>query len=171
MTETSDKREQLKIYRAKDAAGLVESGSMAVEQMSAAQRAGVDRLVKAGYLEGDQLKVLVDMPGFALTYAWLKKDYPLMRHSHDADCMYYIIAGSLQLGTESLGAMDCFFVPAGVPYTYTPGPDGVEVLEVRHETRFNFLNLTHNESWWDKAEKTCAANRPHWVVANKPSQQ
>lgn len=170
MSKTVEKREQLKIYRAADAPSLVESGCMPLEPMTETQVAGIQRLVQAGYLEGDEIKVLVDMPGFALTHAWLKKDYPLMRHSHDSDCMYYIIAGTLKLGTEELGAMDSFFVPAGVPYTYVPGPDGVEVLEVRHKTTFNFLNLTPGETWWDKAEKTCAENREAWKTAVKPSQ-
>ena len=28
-------------------------------------------------------------------------------------------------------------IPADVPYTYKPGPDGVEVLEIRHNPAFN----------------------------------
>ncbi|TGD71267.1 cupin domain-containing protein [Mangrovimicrobium sediminis] len=169
MSETTEQRQQLKIYRASEAPGLVEKGCMQMQPMTEVQVSGLKRLVQSGYLEGDELKVLVDMPGFALTYAWLKKDYPLMRHSHDSDCMYYVIAGSLKLGTEELGAMDCFFVPAGVPYTYVPGADGVEVLEIRHKPAFDFVNLTHSENWWDKAEQTCAANREHWKNAHKPS--
>jgi len=169
MSEAEEKREQLKIYRAADAPELLESGCMEMAPMSEAQAEGVKRLVDAGYLEGDELKVLVDMPGFALTYVWFKPNFPLLRHSHDADCMYYIIAGSLRLGTEELGAMDCFFVPAGAPYTYTPGPEGVEVLEVRHKTSFNFVNLTPDGAWWDRAEQACAANREDWNSAVKPS--
>ncbi len=169
MSEQAEQRQQLKIYRASEAKGLMEEGCMEMKPMSEVQAEGIKRLVRSGYLEGDEIKVLVNMPGFALTYAWLKKDYPLMRHSHDSDCMYYVIAGSLKLGTEELGPMDCFFVPAGVPYVYVPGPDGVEVLEVRHKTSFDFVNLSHNESWWDKAEQTCAANQEDWKNAVKPS--
>ncbi len=168
MTDDSEPRKQMTIYRAADAPGLVESGCMPMAPMSEEQAAGIKRLVDAGYIEGDEIKVLVDMPGFALTHAWLKKAYPLMRHSHDSDCMYYIVAGTLQIGTEELGPMDSFFVPAGVPYTYVPGPEGVEVLEMRHQTSFNFVNLVHNQAWWDKAEATCAANREEWQSATRP---
>lgn len=169
MTTTTEKRPQLQIFRASDAPGLVESGCMKMEPMSDLQVQGLKKVVEAGYIEGDHISVLVDMPGFSLTYAWLKKDYPLMRHSHDSDCMYYIIAGSLRLGTEELGPKDCFFVPADVPYTYVPGEDGVEVLEVRHKPAFNFVNLSNNEAWWQKAEETCKENREAWSKAAPPS--
>ncbi len=42
------------------------------------------------------------------------------------------------MGTEELGPRDSFFVPSDVPYSYRPGPDGVELLEIRHDTQFNF---------------------------------
>ncbi len=169
MTEQTEKKRQMQIFRAADAPGLVEAGCMTVEPMSEKQMAGVGKLVEAGYLEGEKITVLVDMPGFSLTHAWLKTEYPLMRHTHNSDCMYYIVAGSLRLGTEELGPKDCFFVPADVAYTYTPGPRGVEVLEVRHEPTFNFVNLSHNAAWWQKAEETCRANREAWQRAVPPS--
>lgn len=169
MTEANGKRPQLKIYRAADAPDLMATGNMTVEPFSDEQRAGIDKAIAAGYLEGDQVKVLTEMPGFSITYAWFKKSYPLARHSHDADCMYYVVAGSLRLGTEELGPRDCFFVPADAPYTYTPGPDGVEILEFRHKTTFNFINLSHGESFWNKAAETCTANREDWKTAAPPS--
>ncbi len=162
---------KMKIYRAADAPGLVEAQCMPLAPMSESQSQGLMRLVEAGYIEGDEIKVLVDLPGFALTHAWLKKEYPLMRHSHDSDCMYYIVAGTLKLGTQELGPMDCFFVPADVPYTYVPGPEGVEVLEIRHETRFNFVNLVNSAGWWEKAEAICAANRQEWRDAKRPPRE
>jgi mannose-6-phosphate isomerase-like protein (cupin superfamily) len=136
--------------------------------MSDIQRQGMRQLVEAGYLEGDEIKVLVDLPGFSLTHAWLKRDYPLLLHSHDADCLYFVVSGSLRIGTEELGPRDCFFVPSGVPYTYRPGPDGVEVLEFRHEGHFNFLNLSKNEAYYAKAAETIAANLDHWKSAKRP---
>jgi len=169
MTNPGKKKRQMQIFRAAQAPGLVESGCMDVEPMSEMQMAGIAKLVEAGYLNGEKITVLVDMPGFSLTHAWLKKDYPLMRHTHDSDCMYYIVAGSLRLGTEELGPKDCFFVPGDVPYTYVPGPDGVEVLEIRHEPSFNFVNLSNNAAWWQKAEETCKANREAWAQVAPPS--
>ncbi len=170
MSESAE-RPQLKIYRASEAPSLMEAGCMTMESMSDVQKAGISQAVEAGYLEGDEIKVLTDMPGFCVIHAWLKRDYPLMRHTHDADCMYYIVAGSIKFGTEELGPRDCFFVPSGVPYTYTPGPDGVEILEFRHKPSFNFVNLSHGERYWEKAVETCAANRDAWKEAVPPTQK
>ena len=158
-----------KIMRAVDAPGLMAAACMTIEPMNDVQRVGLKSVVAAGYLEGDEIKVLCDIPGFSLTHAWLKSDYPLPLHSHDSDCLYYIVAGSLTMGTETLGPRDSFFVPAEVPYTYRPGPDGVEVLEFRHNTQFNFLNLAKGEAWWKRAAETVAANAEGWKCARRPS--
>jgi mannose-6-phosphate isomerase-like protein (cupin superfamily) len=123
----------------------------------------------AGVLDGEEVKVLVSFPGFSLSHAWMKKDYPLTLHSHDSDCLYYIVAGTLRLGTEELGPRDSFFVPADVPYTYRPGPEGVEVLEFRQEARFSFVNLSKGAGFYEKGALTCAANHDAWKVATPPS--
>jgi len=168
MSNADDKGKKFAIYRAKDALGLMESGVMKMAPMTESQIAGFKKMAAAGVLEGEEVKILVNLPGFSLAHAWLKKDYPLTLHSHDSDCLYYVVAGTLKLGTEELGPRDCIFVPAGVPYTYKPGPSGVEVLEFRHETDFNFVNLSKG-AFYDKGAETCAANREDWNAATPPS--
>uniref|UniRef100_UPI0035C972B3 cupin domain-containing protein n=1 Tax=uncultured Sphingomonas sp. TaxID=158754 RepID=UPI0035C972B3 len=157
------------IFRGKDAPGLMETGCMSIAPITPLQRAGVTKAVAAGYVEGDETRVLVNLPGFSLIHSWMKKGYPLALHSHDSDCLYYIVAGSLRLGTEDLGPRDSFFVPANVPYTHSPGPDGVEVLEFRHANAFNFVNLSKTEAFWDKAAEIVAENREEWRSAKPPS--
>jgi mannose-6-phosphate isomerase-like protein (cupin superfamily) len=169
MTTATEAHKAFKIFRAKDARLLMETGCMAIAPITAQQREGVMKAVEAGYTEGDVTKVLVQMPGFSLTHTWMKKNYPLSLHSHDSDCMYYIVAGTTRVGTEDLGPRDCFFVPANVPYTHKPGPDGVEVLEIRHETNFDFVNLSKTEAFWDKATQIVAANLEDWRTAQTPS--
>lgn len=170
MTTANEATPAFQIFRAKDAPKLMEAGCMAIEPITPAQRAGITKTVEAGYLEGDEVRVLTQMPGFSLTHAWMKKNYPLALHSHDSDCMYYVVAGTTRVGTEELGPGDSFFVPANVPYTHKPGRDGVEVLEIRHETSFNFVNLSKTEAFWDKAAETVAANIDDWRVAKRPSE-
>jgi hypothetical protein len=160
---------KFRIFRAKDAPGLMEAKCMTVEPFTPIQRAGMDRAREAGYLEGDEIKVLCQLPGFSLTHVWFKEGYALPLHSHDADCLYYIIAGSLRLGTEELGPRDSFFVPADVPYTYKPGPDGVELLEIRHATEFNFVNHAKSEAFWEKAVEMTAQHREGWKTAKRPA--
>ncbi len=170
MTETGSETDvaKFRIFRAADAKGLMEEGCMSVEPFSDIQRAGMDKVLEAGFMDGDEIRVLVNIPGFSLTHVWFKKDYPLPLHSHDADCLYYIIAGSLRLGTEELGPRDSFFIPADVPYTYRPGPDGVEVLEIRQATHFNFVNLAKGAAFWDKAAEIAARSREEWKTAARP---
>jgi mannose-6-phosphate isomerase-like protein (cupin superfamily) len=160
---------KFQIFRASDAPGLMESACMSIEPMTDVQRTGLNKLLAEGYLEGDEVTVLCNIPGFSLTHAWLKKDYPLPLHSHDSDCLYCVVAGSLTMGTETLGPRDTFFVPDGVPYTYKPGPEGVEVLEFRKAAHFNFLNLAKGEAWWTKATETISANCADWKTAHPPS--
>jgi mannose-6-phosphate isomerase-like protein (cupin superfamily) len=169
MADNESDTSKFQIFRAKDAPGLMEAKCMTVEPFSPVQRAGMDKVMAAGYLEGDEIRVLCQLPGFSLTHVWFKEGYALPLHSHDADCLYYIIAGSLRMGTEELGARDSFFIPAGVPYTYKPGPDGVELLEIRHSNQFNFVNLAKGEAFWDKALEATLARREDWKTAKRPS--
>ncbi len=159
---------KFQIFRAKDAPGLMEAGCMSVEPYSDVQRAGMDKVLEAGYLDGDEIKVLCNIPGFSLTHVWFKEGYPLPLHSHDADCLYYIIAGSLKMGTEELGPRDSFFIPSGVPYSYKPGPDGVELLEFRRDNSFNFVNLAKGAAFWEKAAEETAKRREGWKTAERP---
>jgi mannose-6-phosphate isomerase-like protein (cupin superfamily) len=159
---------EFRIFRAKDAPSLMESGCMTVEPYTPVQREGMDKVLAAGFLEGDEVRVLVDLPGFSLTHVWFKPGYPLPLHSHDADCLYYVIAGSIRLGTEDLGPRDSFFVPANVPYAYRPGPEGVELLEFRQQGKFNFVNLAKGAEFWDKAAAQVTAHREGWKTAEPP---
>jgi hypothetical protein len=162
-------KKEFKIYRAKDAPSLDEAGCMSMAPLDPALLAGVTKVMEAGFREGESVRVLVNIPGFSLTHVWFKKDFPLPLHSHDADCLYYIVAGSLRLGTEELGPRDCFFVPSDVPYGYKPGPDGVELLEFRHANSFDFVFHAKGRSFWDKALETVNANQEGWKAAKMPA--
>jgi hypothetical protein len=168
----SDAAESAKfqVFRGSQAEKLMELGLMALQPMDVTQQAGLKQLVQAGYLEGDEVQVLFNIPGFSLVRAWLKKDYPLLLHSHDSDCLYFIIAGTLKMGTEQLATGDGFFVPAGARYQYRPGQDGVEVLEFRHATHFNFQNYSKAESFYKKALETVKENVDTWRTAKRPSE-
>jgi mannose-6-phosphate isomerase-like protein (cupin superfamily) len=166
---TSDQK--IEFFPGAEAPGLMELGAMKMAPISPEQRQGLNKLVQAGYLEGDEVKVLVNLPGFSLTRAWLKKDYPLLLHSHDSDCLYYVLAGSLQMGDRELKAGDSFFVPGGAAYQYRPGPDGVEVLEFRHAQEFDFQNYAKNPAFYEKAAVTVAENDAGWREARRPSEK
>lgn len=155
---------QMKIFRAAQAPALAETSEdyEMTYAMAPATQAGIGRLLEAGIGEGNVTKSLFAVPGFSLVYAWFKPNFPLARHSHDCDCLYYIIAGGIRLGTEPLGPGDGFFLPRDVPYTYAVGAEGVEILEFRHTSHFEFRALGGADKYWDKAVATITANREMW---------
>jgi quercetin dioxygenase-like cupin family protein len=100
---------------------------------------------------------------FSLVRARFKTGYRLPRHSHDSDCLYYVVAGSVVMGSQVLQAGDGFFVPAGAPYAYEAGPDGVEVLEFRHAIKFDIDVRDQTVERWEPIVAAAVANHEQWV--------
>jgi len=161
-------KQKFQIFRAADAPNLEKTEFQSMSPLTPAESAGFGRMMEAGALDGSEVRVLASIPGLSLVHLWFKKDFPLPLHSHDVDCLYYVIAGSLRLGTEQLGPRDSFFVPADAPYTYRAGPLGVEVLEIRQVGRWNFKNHAKNQAFYDKAVETISANREAWQHVKRP---
>lgn len=78
-----------------------------------------------------------DPNGFSLVRLDLPPGAMLPRHSHSADCLYYIVSGGIIMGARELGSGDGFFVPAEQPYGYRAGFEGVALLEFRQSTAFD----------------------------------
>jgi mannose-6-phosphate isomerase-like protein (cupin superfamily) len=168
MTTTTEgtKRSGVRIYRAADAPDLTQtdfvSGSdfgphtelreVAAELAGAADPAG-RLLVRQSPEEG----------GFSLLYLFFKPNFPLFRHKHESDCLYMVLSGAAVMGNQTLRAGDCFFVPAQAPYSYTAGPDGVEVLEIRHDVEsFTTIFASNPASRIEEAEEAVRANAEAW---------
>jgi mannose-6-phosphate isomerase-like protein (cupin superfamily) len=155
------------IYRGTDAKNYAEHDVMPLEGLTPAMTEGLKAYQGAG---GGVVKLLYGAPGFSLTHVWFKSGYPLPVHSHNCDCLYYIISGSVQVGRETLSAGDGFFIGADVAYTYVPGPRGVEVLEFRNTDTFNISFKSDSKETWLKAAATLAAHRAAWSHEPPPSQ-
>jgi hypothetical protein len=132
-------------------------------------RAGLARVGEAGLGQGAQSKLLFEVPGFSLMYVWFKSGFPLYRHSHEPDCLYQVIGGSLQLGKETLHKGDGFFVPGGCAYSFTVGPDGVEILEFRQEHICGTVVQANNPAFWDKAVEAIRSRRESWASEPRPA--
>lgn len=168
MTATSDDAPRFAIYRAAEAPDLDEMSCMEAVGVTPIIANGIERAAAEGAAEGNTVKVLFSMPGMSLTYAWFKSGFPLPLHSHNSDCLYYIVAGTLKIGTEELGAGDGFFVGSDVPYTYKPGPAGVEVLEFRTADKFDIRFLGKTTAFWDKTIASLRDLRPQWQGEQRP---
>jgi quercetin dioxygenase-like cupin family protein len=142
---------------------------------------GVDEGVMAGFAKlaqvgnppalGEQVQCLFEMPGLSLAYAWFKSGYVLPRHSHSADCLYYVIAGSLTMGAVTLEKGDGVFIPAGDGYTYEVGPEGVEVLEFRTADTFDLRFANNDEAHWDRMAAANTRGKERWADELPPSQR
>lgn len=168
-TAAKENEARFAIYRAADAPDFSEISIMEMAGVTPVIQAGIEAAQAEGAAEGDMVKLLFAMPGMSLTYAWFKSGYPLPLHSHNADCLYYIIAGSLKLGTEELGPGDGFFVGCDVPYAYTPGPKGVEVLEFRTADTFDIRFMGKTKAFWDKTADAVKREKVNWPGQQPPS--
>lgn len=169
MAEADATPQKFRVFRASEGQDLTESQKMTLADLTPIIETGIGRWFGAGVAEGNVTKVLFSMPGMSLAYAWFKSGFPLPLHSHNADCLYYIIGGSIKLGTEELGKGDDFFVGADVPYTYKPGPEGVEILEFRKVDSFDMKFQGKTEAYWDKIVAGMEENRPNWAEEMAPS--
>ena len=165
---TSQKR-RVVIAKAKDARDVTEE-MMPREGLTETSAAAAMRMAEAGGVDGAFLKLLFEdeTSGVSLSYVWFKPNFVLPRHSHNADCTYYVIAGEARFGTETLKAGDVFFVPADVNYAYEAGPDGVEILEFRTATRFNMKISNLGEAFVERAMKAITENRDRWRTMEAP---
>lgn len=150
------------IFRARDAADYTQGGPMHLHPMAEAEQHGMAALAANGFGDGGKVSLLYSRPGMSLTYCWFKSGYPLPQHSHSADCLYFIVSGSLKIGTEELGPGDGFFLGTDVPYAYVPGENGVEVLEFRTSDDFDFRARADSPAYWDKILGKLMAAKGNW---------
>ena len=169
-TSTKTANDNIRIFRAGDAPALSESKSMEMVNVTDVVEQGITELYNAGVENGQEVRTLFRGCGMSLTYAWFKKGYPLALHKHNTDCLYYIIAGSIQLGHDTLGKGDGFFLAANTSYTYGIGDNGVEILEFRSAEEFTIEFMTQNPRYWSKLASRIAEAQADWDVARPPSE-
>ncbi len=168
-TEGSRPRRGISIFRAEDAPPLMETDFMTMPEMNGEQLAASAPEIYMASAPGTDVRVAVrqtpEEGGFSILHVWFKAHYPVPRHTHDADCMYYILTGSAIMGNQTLRPGDGFFIPAGAPYGYDAGPDGVELLEIRHAVaRFDIQILDSSATRWAAIAETIATNRDAWAA-------
>lgn len=168
MAQSTGKAPPFEIFRARDAVDYTVEGPMEPVPMSKVEEKGAAKLSENGFMDGSKVKLVYSRPGMSVTYVWFKSGFPLPLHSHNADCLYFIVSGNLRIGSEELGPGDGFFVGSDVPYSYVPGEEGVEVLEFRTSNRFDFKMLAKSSSYWDKALANLLEARDAWPEQKAP---
>jgi mannose-6-phosphate isomerase-like protein (cupin superfamily) len=67
-----------------------------------------------------------DGPNIMIRYWGAKTDLPI--HAHDANELFYILSGEVELDGKLYGPGTCLFVPKGVPYGPIRVPSGEAAL-------------------------------------------
>jgi quercetin dioxygenase-like cupin family protein len=105
--------------------------------------------------------------GFSLVRAWFAPHYVLPRHTHDADCLYYLEKGSIVMGARVVEAGSGFFVPADAPYAFQAGPEGAVVLEFRQRTGFDMKMTPGQIARFRMMAEVGATNAERWAELRK----
>jgi mannose-6-phosphate isomerase-like protein (cupin superfamily) len=167
-------RKKMRVFRFADAVELG-ADTMPFVGVDETVMAGFNKLAEVGLPRGlaEKTLLLFKEPGengLTLAYAWFKSGYVLPRHSHNADCVYYIVAGSLSMGAVTLGKGDGVFIPADQGYTYEVGPKGVELLEFRNASNFHILFQDNDEAHFDRMATAMREGASRWVDEPAPSE-
>nr|WP_314465571.1 hypothetical protein [uncultured Novosphingobium sp.] len=163
---TIAERPRFETFRGGAALSLDECGCMTLAGEAPNMLAALPLFASAGPETGERVDVPYRRPGMSLARLQLKSGFALPLHSHDCDCLYYIVAGSVELGTETLSAGDGFFVGSEVPYAYVAGPEGAEVLEFRATDSFDIRVRDKSPAGWARAAERVRDAQTRW--ANEP---
>jgi hypothetical protein len=155
-------RRGMRTYRMADAAQIYDTGMMSLPTM---EPDATDQMVEWATSGGQVVKVLFGDPdgtGMSLVWSWFGPGFDLPRHSHSADCLYFVHRGEVRMGNLVIGEGDGFFLPLAAPYAYTAGPAGVEILEFRNVCSFD-MRITESLGRWDQIVEGVRANRERWT--------
>lgn len=153
----------LRVYRRDDARPLHETGMMSMPVM---EPEATEQMIEWATSGGQVVKVLFGDPegsGMSLVWSWFAPGFPLPRHTHAGDCLYFVHRGELRMGNTVIGEREGFFLPNGAPYAYTAGPEGVEVLEFRNVCEFD-MHIMESLGRWDQMRDIARENSERWTA-------
>jgi len=170
--ETLPRGPGMTITRAKDAhhhTGRKQRGSDAPGfELHPAIVRGMKKIYEGGNSGGAMAVTLFSSPSMHVSYVWFKSGYPLPIHSHDVDCFYQVFAGSMRVGNDVLEKGDGVMIPGGVPYTVTPGEEGVEFFEFRSGEDYDTHYRAKSDTYWDRVAATHAERKAIWAEEKAP---
>ncbi len=163
MSASSGPRRGIELYGPEDARPLADTGMMS---MPTVEPAADEQLMEWAMSSGHVVKTLFEQSGrngMSLVWSWFGPGYALPRHSHSADCLYYVLKGEVLLGRRTIAAGGGFFVPEDAPYAYSAGAEGVEVLEFRGVSSFD-MKITESLDRWEKIASIVRQNNDTWKL-------
>jgi mannose-6-phosphate isomerase-like protein (cupin superfamily) len=172
MSSAAAPRARMRIFRAADAREVDET-IMPMEGLDESVLAGFQRIEGHGIENGHQVRCLFQdaAAGMSLVHIWYKSGFVLPQHRHNADCVYYVIAGEIHAGSVVVRQGDGFFVPKDHDYTYAAGPEGVELLEFRNAATFNIVFNSKDPNQWARIVAAVDSNANAWQSQTKPPER
>ena len=166
MAESTERGRGVQVFRAADAREMHDTPMMRKPELDDAAREALPEFTAAGgtfgmVLFGDPESV--DDGGVSFVRTTFAPKVVLPRHSHSVDCLYFVVAGEVHLGSQVLSVGDGFYAPADAPYGYTAGPQGAEVLEFRTVSAFD-SRIRETPAGWDRILAAVRANRDDWAT-------
>lgn len=162
MSDTTRKRAGISFFRGPDdSPELMESGVMSLPEFDPP---APEQAVTWALSGGHEVRVLFQQDGddgMSLVWSRFAPGYPLPRHSHSADCLYYVTKGEARVGNRTVPAGEGFFVPADAPYAYTAGPEGIEILEFRGVSQFD-MQISESVERWDRIVEIVRERSEAW---------
>lgn len=159
----SKSRKGITFFRSEEARSLDDDGMMSPPSIDSGIYRDLDLSPIAG---GSDVRVLFrgdTQDDFSLVHARFQPGYRLPRHTHSADCLYFVLSGEAIMGNRVIRAGDGFLVRADAPYSYSAGAEGVEVLEFRTSTSFDINVLDQTVERWKPIVAAALANRDRWT--------
>jgi len=167
------RKPRMRIFRAADAYD-VDENIMPMEGLDENVLTGFRELENHGIDKGHKVRCLFreeSGTGLSLVYIWYKSGFILPQHQHNADCVYYVIAGEIHAGNVVVGQGDGLFIPKNHDYTYAAGPDGVELLEFRNAATFNIVFNGKDPGQWPRIIAALDSNVDNWKSQTKPPER
>jgi quercetin dioxygenase-like cupin family protein len=166
MAQPTESRRGVQMFRAAEAREMHDTPMMRKPELDDAAREALPEFTAAGgtfgmVLFGDPENT--DDGGASLVRTTFAPNFVLPRHSHSVDCLYFVVAGEVHLGSQVLSVGDGFYAPADAPYGYTAGPDGAEVLEFRAVSAFD-SRIRETPAGWERILTAVRANRDDWAA-------
>ena len=161
---------RMRIFRAAEAYEVDET-IMPMAGLDENVLAGFQQVSGSGLEDGHRVRCLFQDKtgtGMSLVHIWYKSGFVLPQHRHDADCVYYVIAGEIHAGNAVVGQGDGLYIPKDHDYTYMAGPEGVELLEFRNTATFNILFNGKDPGQWTRIAAAATVNAEAWKLQTKP---
>lgn len=168
-------RKRMTLFRASEGVPL-DHETMPFAGLNPDTLAGLAKVMASGpqAADGSHTTILFQAGGengVSLSHAWFKTGFISPRHSHNADCIYYILGGEARFGAARLGPGDGVFIPALHGYVLEVGDEGCELLEFRNAAQFNIHFAGNDDAHWDKIANSYAHHMPHWESEIPPTQR